>query len=81
MKVGRLKAILAELDDDTLVVLSRDPEGNGFAKLADDGISTNMVFDKKWREIRYAELTDALREQGYREEDVGPGEPCVVLWP
>ncbi len=38
LTVGQLKAILAHPDigDDTIVVLARDPEGNGFNPVPDD---------------------------------------------
>ena len=35
MNVRELKIILERYDDDTLVVLSRDEEGNGFSPLED----------------------------------------------
>lgn len=36
MNVGQLKGSLAGIPDDTLVVLSRDSEGNRFSPLAED---------------------------------------------
>ena len=65
---------------DRIVVLSSDPEGNSFRAFFGD-INTNNVFDEDEREVRLEELTPELEEQGYSEEDIGEGKPCIVLWP
>lgn len=60
----------------TPVVLSQDPEGNGFAELQD-------VEASAWNgeDTGLLELTPYLVEQGYSEEDVLDAPPAVVLWP
>lgn len=81
MKVKELIAILKGADQEALVVLSKDPEGNGFDTVYN--IDLEMGFG--WGEIKYLTLTDELRKHGYTEEDVVGGddtyEKCVVIWP
>jgi hypothetical protein len=80
MLIRELMELLADQDPDTVVVLSKDSEGNGFNKLED--YSTGYNFDHEDREIGIRDLTDELAEQGYTDEDVmEDGVPCIVLWP
>ena len=77
MTVGELRKILEGVPDDHLVVLSRDPEGNGFKEA--DGWSDGG-FDGE--DFRLRELTPALKEAGYTEEDCNSdAPPCILLWP
>ena len=82
MKVKDLINQLQKLDQESIVVLSRDPEGNGFNPLED--VESSM-FHEEWEEVRLKELTPELEEQGYSDEDLGLEEdgfiPAVVLWP
>ena len=80
MKVKELIEILKKLDQEALVVMSRDAEGNGYEKMSGD-VSTGMVFDSDEGTIGYPELDDELRKAGYGEDDIIEGTPCVVLWP
>jgi hypothetical protein len=57
--------------------MSIDGEGNAFNPLADVAHSS---YDAEEREVGILELTDALRDDGYGEEDVKE-TPAVVLWP
>ena len=76
MTVRRLIEILKGVDPERRVVLSIDPEGNGFAPLKD------------WSEEAYRngetgleELTPSDKKKGYSEDDVlFGGRKCVVLW-
>jgi hypothetical protein len=77
MNAAELREILASVPDDTLVVLSRDAEGNGYSKCW--GYATNMVYEDG--EVGFAALTPELEAKGYGEGDIRTGEPCVVLWP
>jgi hypothetical protein len=79
MKVKELIAELQKLDPETLVVLAKDAEGNGYKSLAD--VNAGMGFAAG--EIGYLELTNRLREAGYTEDDLCAKDavPCVVLWP
>jgi hypothetical protein len=77
MTVKELMAKLEEQDPDRIVVLSIDPEGNGFSPLY--SVETYM-FDSG--EIGLEELTDELAEKGYSDDDVmDHGKKAVVLWP
>lgn len=78
MTVSELLEGLKGVDPNTLVVLSRDEEGNGFSELAD----INPDYYYKDGDIGYPKLTDELRDEGYSEEDVmHGGKPAIVLWP
>jgi hypothetical protein len=79
MKVKELIEMLQEFNPDSVVIMQRDPEGNGYAPLS--GAEDNGAWNKKDREYGYATLTEELEEQGYSEEDCIDGEPAVVLWP
>jgi len=86
MKVSELIKKLSGLDGDLPVIMSRDPEGNGFSKLASDGITVYMadVTDNFIDEVKICEITDQHRKIGYTDEDVGDPETmtkCLVLWP
>jgi hypothetical protein len=69
MKVSELKECLNYVDDDLLVVLSGDSEGNAFHELTtmDDN---NRYMD---RDVGIDHLTDSLEKAGYGEEDVMEG--------
>lgn len=82
MKVRDLIAALRQCDEDSIVVMASDSEGNSYSPLA--GVSTAKYrAETTWSgEVGLAELTDADREQGYSEEDViEDGEFAVVLEP
>jgi hypothetical protein len=86
--VGQLKAFFdtnEHISDDTAIVLSRDPEGNGFHVLADPDIGAFVEKDGEVFLLPH-QLDDQMREKGYSEEDVrDPAEfgvaRVVVLWP
>ena len=79
MTVEELIAELSKLDPRALVILQRDPEGNGYSPLS--GVEDNGSWDNDEREYGYAEFTPELEEAGYSEEDCIEGVPAVVLWP
>ena len=65
MEVRELRNLLAELDDDAIVVLACDSEGNEYRPL--DGFnSEDYVFD-------YVDFCISEAEEG--------DKPCLVLWP
>ena len=77
MTVAELIKDLQAHPQDAIVILARDAEGNSFDPLA--CVDGAMYED---REIGLVELTDALRAEGYSEEDLRPdGERATVLWP
>ena len=81
MKVKELKQLLEGVDDERIVVLSRDPEGNGFSPLV--SVEIDMKYDQRGEnEIGYEKLTPELIKAGYTEEDViEGGKLAIVLWP
>lgn len=80
MKVKELIEELSKLDPEWLVVVARDPEGNGYRPL--NCIDDNAAFIADDEQIALRVLDDAHRARGFTEEDLEPGaEPCVVLFP
>lgn len=84
MKVKELKKLLEGVDDERIVIMQKDGEGNGYSPL--DNIDSNSVYipDSSWSgEVKYEKLTPTLESFGYTEEDCddGTGEPAVVLTP
>jgi intein/homing endonuclease len=82
MTVKELKKQLEAVDENRIVILQKDSEGNSFSPL--DGIDDNSVYDADSSysgEVYYEKLTDELKEQGHDEGSVGEGKPALVLWP
>lgn len=81
MKVKELIERLQMCDLDADVLLSRDPEGNGYGVL--HSMSNDYNYDGEYHaEIGLKNLTQEDIDAGYSEEDTMPdGIPCVVLWP
>lgn len=80
MNVAELRAALADVPSDHVVVLSRDPEGNGYSLL--DDVQQNSVYDGG--DVFVFALTPELHALGFSVEDVAAadqGVRCVVLWP
>lgn len=77
MNIKALKELIADLPDSTIVVLSRDEEGNGFCEAS--GFS--LQYNYKDGEIGLAKLTEEDKEKGYTEGDLLKGKKALVLWP
>ncbi len=82
MKVSELIEALKGHDQDAEVIMSRDPEGNGYAKLADIDEGTARP------EELSAYFIDSYYSNGHSDDDccLEPGErdefPKVIcLWP
>jgi len=81
MKVKKLIEILSKVDQNRIVVVSRDAEGNSFSPFCDYSLGA-YVKDSAWSgEVGLESLTEENRIAGYTEEDVKKGKPCIVLWP
>jgi hypothetical protein len=87
--VKQFKEILEKENDDDIIVLSRDSEGNEFSPL-DGSYGVNNYLPEEgcnYGEIHIRKLTDKLRKQGYDEEDLGDEEDrkrmikCITLYP
>ena len=84
MKVKELKDLLSSVDENRVVVMSSDGEGNSYSPL--EGYTDEMSYipDSTWSgETRYTTFTKELAKEGYGEEDCanGEGEPCLILYP
>ena len=85
LTVKELKIALETYDENAVVVMSKDGEGNSFSPLA--GIENYIYVPETtyYGEIYLPELTQKLIDQGYEEEDVyqgqGDGVRAIVLWP
>lgn len=75
MKVKELIEKLKQCDPETVVIKSKDAEGNGYEEIDTVDTSCNMVVDGYYIEVGLRELMD-----GYSEEDLLDGEPVVILW-
>jgi hypothetical protein len=78
MKVKELIRELEELDPDRIVILSTDPEGNGYSPLCSFFLA---AYSKTNGEVGLEGLTPELKLQGYTRLDVVKGKPAVVLVP
>jgi glucose dehydrogenase len=82
MKVKELKKILEKVDENRIVIMQKDEEGNGYSPL--DGISDeeNYKANSAWSgEVGYEKLTPELKKAGYGEDDTLEGEPACILFP
>jgi hypothetical protein len=77
MRVRELIAKLQTFDQDKLVVLSADAEGNSYDTL--HSVDDNYMFYQG--EIGIQTLTSELIMLGFTEEDIIDGRPCIVLSP
>lgn len=79
MTVRDLIKLLEKIENqDRVVVLETDQEGNDFAELEE--VATAAFYEG---EIGLEKLTEDLEEKGYCDEDLAPedSQPAVVLWP
>ena len=82
MKVKELKKLLEKVDDERIVILQKDGEGNGYSPLYCIDDESVYQADSTWSgEVKYEKLTAELKKQGYSEEDCGEGEPALILCP
>lgn len=83
MKVKELKKLLENVNDERIVVMSKDGEGNGFSPLYFLDDESRYLADSTWSgEVGLEKLTPKLQNQGYGDEDVlEDGELALVLWP
>ena len=73
--VSELKQWLSQFDDDMLVVLAHDSEGNEFSPLGD--YSTGYYIEESM------DVGDFVTDEDLKEEDINvDGAPrAVLLWP
>ncbi len=81
MKVKELLEILSTVDPERLVIMAKDPEGNGYSPLSSYWEGA-YVADTTWSgEVGLETLTEEDRKQGYSEEDVKEGVKAIILTP
>lgn len=78
-----IEALQAVEDQEALVVLQKDAEGNGYSPLDDDGVTEGAYIPgSTWYGEVYLlpqDLDDEAREQGFTEDDVAtPGQDGAV---
>lgn len=84
MKVKELIEQLRKCDPESIVILQKDSEGNGYSPIAGvDSDDLKYVKETSYSgEVKYSKLTREMEEAGYSEEDLATdGEDCVVLFP
>lgn len=90
MKVRELMDMLANVDPETLVVMSKDGEGNGHSPLSD--LSNGVyIADNTWsgelrlnivdREAIELEVGTRYSDEDFAEAGVDGAVACVCLWP
>lgn len=82
MIVKELKELLNQFNDNDIVIIAKDSEGNGHSPL-DDIWEGKYKADSTWfGEVGLRELTDELIESGYSEEDLlEDGVNAIILCP
>lgn len=82
MTVAQLIVALQAVDQTRIVIIQEDVEGNSFSPLM--GIDDNSVYQEDGTysgDVKLQRLTPELLAQGFTAEDVGDGQPCLVLYP
>lgn len=84
--VKELKEILNNVEDDAIVVLSSDEEGNSFSPLHNSiGIYNYEPNENDRGEVYPRELTEELIKRGWSESDLGEDKEkllkCITLYP
>jgi hypothetical protein len=81
MRVKELKKLLENIDNERIVIMSTDCEGNSYSPLDTiDDSSTYLAETELWGELGIEKLTPELRKLGYSEDEIG-GEKALVLYP
>ena len=85
MRVRELHELLGEIEDqESVVVLSADAEGNSYSPLADT-CNARYTAETTWRGDIYMthEYIVAHAAEGFTEEDEAPADsvPAVCFWP
>lgn len=81
MTVKELIEELAELPQNSLVIMSKDAEGNSYSPYYEFWEGSYMAESSYQGEMGISEITDELRAEGFTEEDLNEGVPAVCLCP
>jgi len=82
MTVKELIETLRAYNDDDIVIMARDSEGNGYSPLYEAWAGAYRA-EKTWcGDVGLRALTSSLAEEGYDEDDVlSDGKPACILSP
>lgn len=84
MTVGELIKQLQAFDENDIVIIQKDAEGNDYSPLSDLGFD-NYVADSTWSGHMANQDADFDEDEDYGQEDVEyeteNSVPCVVLCP
>ena len=82
MRVGALRASLEGVDDDMLVIIQKDAEGNDYSPLA-MAEEARYVAERPWFGECYMTDEQVDADPNYTDEDKAPegAVPCWVLVP
>ncbi|MDR3504363.1 MAG: hypothetical protein P4L79_17485 [Legionella sp.] len=83
MKVKELIELLKKENQEAIVIMSSDEEGNSFSPFYGFSSQNSYLANSTYSgDVGYNELTKELKEDGYTEEDIiSDGEPALVLYP
>jgi hypothetical protein len=83
MKVKELIKILKKENQEAIVIMSSDGEGNRYSPLSGFSDANTYEATCTWEgEVGYSELTQELKDDGYTQEDViTDGAPALILLP
>lgn len=81
MTVGELIRQLQQVDQERLVVMASDAEGNGHSPLDGFWEGSYRAHNTYAGSVGLERLTAADRRCGYTKDDVVKGEPAIILKP
>lgn len=81
MKVKELIKLLEKEDENRIVIMSSDGEGNSFSPLCDISTGAYLADSSYSGEVGLEKLTPEAIKDGYTEEDVIKGEKALILYP
>jgi hypothetical protein len=82
MNIKELKEIIKDMNDNDLVILSNDSEGNYFSLLCNIDLCIYKAESTYNGYIGLRELTPELIKEGYCEDDIiETGVDAIVLYP
>ncbi len=82
MTVRDLRKRLRALDQDSLIVLSKDGEGNSFSPVPDKGFcSAGKYYPGSTWHGEFDENSDPQEPPGSADHQPEGGVDCIVLWP
>lgn len=82
--VRELIEILEAYDDNDIVILAKDGDGNNYSPLCETSQDVYEDDSSYSGQTYIRELTPGLREAGFTEEDLCHSEHkqnCITLWP